>query len=173
MTERTIGIYVFLRTLTCAPGRASPIAGEIAAGDTRQRRLLHGSGDVLDVARGMQAPMTCPRDHGLSRHLCPVQKKQGGDGAVGEMVHGLQRRAAAWQEARQDERPDQRQGKVVRQELGSGYAGDLIHSRQFSKTCSSLSDLENRNFSAWSSSSDRKPHYACTGQLIKPTVGSG
>jgi hypothetical protein len=47
MTERTIGIYVFLRTLTCSPVRASTIAGEIAAGDTRQRRLLHGSGDVL------------------------------------------------------------------------------------------------------------------------------
>ena len=63
MTERTIGIYVFLRTLTCSPVRASTIAGEIAAGDTRQRRLLHGSGDVLDVAR-----IDRGRHHAHQRH---------------------------------------------------------------------------------------------------------
>jgi len=53
----------------------------------------------------MQAPVTCPRDHGLARQLCPVQEKQQGDGDVGEMIHDHGRRAAAWQEARQDERP--------------------------------------------------------------------
>jgi hypothetical protein len=56
-----------------------------------------------------------------------VQEKQQGDGDNGEMIHDHGRRTAAWQEARQDERPDQREDEVVRQELGSGHTRDLIH----------------------------------------------
>jgi hypothetical protein len=57
----------------------------------------------------------------------PREGKQQGDSDVGETIHDHGRRAAAWQEARQDERPYQREDEVVRQELGSGHASDLVH----------------------------------------------
>jgi hypothetical protein len=61
------------------------------------------------------------RDHGLARQLCPVQEEQQRDGDVGEMIDSHRGSAAAWQQARQDEHPDQRQGEVVRQELDPGH----------------------------------------------------
>jgi hypothetical protein len=55
-------------------------AREITAGDARQRRLLHGPGDVLDVAginRGRHDPHQCDRlADGRSRYL--RQLKNGG-----------------------------------------------------------------------------------------------
>jgi hypothetical protein len=48
-----------------------------------------------------------------------MQEKQEGDSDIGEIINDHGRCAAAWQEACHNERPDQCQGKVVRQELES------------------------------------------------------
>jgi len=55
-----------------------------------------------------------------------VQEKQQGDGDIGEMIHNHGCRAAAWQQARQDKRPYQREDEVVGQELRPGHACALL-----------------------------------------------
>jgi len=69
--------------------------------------------------QNVQPPVACRRDHCLARQLCPMQEKQEGDSHIGEIINDHGRCAAAWQEACHNERPDQCQGKVVRQELES------------------------------------------------------
>lgn len=74
----------------------------------------------------MQPPVSCCRDHGFARQLRSMQEEQQGNGEVGEVIHHQRRRAAAWQLACRDDGRDQRQGEILRQELGSRHTNDLF-----------------------------------------------
>ena len=73
----------------------------------------------------MQPPVTCRSEHGFARQLCSMQEEQQCDGEVGEVIHHQRRRASAWQLACRDDNRDQRQGEILRQELGSRHA-DIV-----------------------------------------------